>query len=432
MSENIPEKPGASAPDGQQKPSRPRRRSRRSSSRRWQQRRRKPTGTETAETAAGEAQAASAPLPAEPAQTVSPAPDSDSELPPAAPITAPETENEPKAAAAETAGPVTPSERAPVPAKPRQAPASARPQSARTSDRRDNRSQPSSRGRGLLPDWYEAETVPGGIKSLKFPGLDAGQVRSRLLTFIRETMEHAGQPKVVLGLSGGVDSAVVASLLVEALGRDRVCLVFFIEADKTGYERSRADLVARLLKCQLEIQDLRSSVKAFGAKPGTSSDRSGRDRLARARMAALYTLAEARQALVAGSVNKTKRWLGAATPHGDLAYDFNPIGDLYQTQIAELARTLRVPKPVLERARTIPFGYQVGSHQKPEAAWREVDYYLYQMLDVKLSLSHLQKIGVNPEKLRWLYQRVRSSTGHRQTAPSADLQATYVPRAGGL
>ncbi len=434
LSENKPESSGSPAPENQPGPKRPRRRSRRSSSRRRQRRRTQPGGGPTAAAPAKNGGDAVAPPPV----TAAPAPEEAT-----APGELPIKPADQPASGDRGEAPVVPQDNQEQPFPPasttiaasgeeRQASPTKTSAPIRQPGREHGRSPTAVRDPEVLPEWFEAESSPGGIKSLKFPGLDTGRVRARLVTFIREATEHAGRSKAVLGLSGGVDSAVVASLLVEALGRERVCLFFFIEADKTGHERSRADLTARLLRCSLEVQDLRPAVKTLVSRPGNPTGRNWKDRLARVRMAALYNLAEMRQAVIVGSVNKTKRWLGAATPHGDLAYDFNPIGDLYQTQVVELARALRVPKPVMERERSVPYGQQPASGQKSAATWREVDYYLYQMLDVKISLSHLQKIGVNQEKLRWLYQQVRNSAGHRQPAPTADLQSAYVPRSGGM
>lgn len=275
-----------------------------------------------------------------------------------------------------------------------------------------------------VPSWFEAAKPAGEIKTLKFPGLDSGQARQTLLQFIQEQVERAGVRNVILGLSGGLDSAVAANLLVESLGRERVHMIFCTEGERSNQDRGRAGLVARFLKCPLDIYDLRPVLQA--GVPGwvqlPPPERQAR--AARLRAAYFYHQAGRLGGLVAGSVNKTKCWVGQLGRHAELSCDFNLLGDLYQSQVLELARALNVPRVVLDYAA------HPGGGRPPIKAWKEIDYYLYQVIDARLSLAHLQRLGVHADKLRWVYHRIRESAGLRRTAPVADVQRAYVPRGG--
>ncbi|MEW6517717.1 MAG: NAD(+) synthase [candidate division FCPU426 bacterium] len=285
-------------------------------------------------------------------------------------------------------------------------------------------SEPRAESAGSIPAWFESSRLEGDIKTLKFPGLDSGQARASLIQFIQEQMERAGVRNVVLGLSGGLDSAVAANLLVEALGRERVHMVFYAEGERSNQDRGRAGLVARFLKSPLDIHDLRPVLHAGMPDWERLSSSERQPQVARLRAAYLYHQAQHRKALVAGSVNKTKCWVGGLGRHAELACDFNLLGDLYQSQVLELARALNVPRVVTDHAQ------QPGNGRTTVRAWKEIDYYLYQVLDVRVSLSHLQRLGVHEEKLRWVYHRIRESAGLRQPAPIPDNQRAYVPRGG--
>ncbi|MCK5242858.1 NAD(+) synthase [bacterium] len=284
---------------------------------------------------------------------------------------------------------------------------------------------------GALAEQFTG-SLSTGLKGLKFPGIDASRMKKHLVQAIREKMDEQGKSKVVLGISGGLDSAVTAGIIIEALGRDKVNLVHCIEADRSSLLRSRADAVAQALRCPLEMTDLRPILKVvFVAKPNVTPAARKR-RIARERMAALHDIAGAKDALVLGSLNKTKSILGFGTEHGDMAYVFNPLGDLYQSQVLDLARYLKIPRSILENVLRVYDPDGKLWDQDIERLWKELDYYLYQIVDVRISLAHLQKLGMQEEKLFWIYQRIRDSAFQRAQPPVIIAADVYIPRFGEL
>jgi NAD+ synthase len=277
-----------------------------------------------------------------------------------------------------------------------------------------------------------AGSLSTGMKGLKFPGIDPQHMKKHLIQSSKELLEAKGKTKVVVGISGGLDSAVVAGLMVEALGRDHVHLVHFIEVDHNAPIRTRADAVAHALRCPLEMIDLRSVLKGIFATKSNVLPLARKRRIARERMAALYDIADAKEAVVLGCLNKTKFILGYGIEHGDLAYVLNPLGDLYQSQVLEMARYLKVPRILLDNALRV-YGLDGKRwEQNVERLWKELDYYLYQIIDVRISLAHLQKLGMQEEKLFWIYQRVRDSAHQRIHPPVVPAALGYIPRAGEL
>lgn len=170
-----------------------------------------------------------------------------------------------------------------------------------------------------------------------------------LEAFLQDHVGDAGASGVVVGLSGGVDSALVAALAARALGPKKVATFFLrIEGPPKGdLEDARA--VAAMFKVPFEVRDL--TVPYFALVEATrAKDRAVRGNLkARLRMAALYAEANRRKALVLGTGNKSELLTGYFTKWGDGACDLLPIGDLYKGQVRELAAKLQVPKRVVEK-----------------------------------------------------------------------------------
>lgn len=269
--------------------------------------------------------------------------------------------------------------------------------------------------------------IPAGMRQMKSPGIDTKIARERIVSAIKEAVLLSGKKMIYMGISGGVDSAVAAALAMAALGRDKVRFVHFIEMEKSAPTRARADLISRGLKNHLEMHDLRPRLQ--GVVNGSNLAEK-KKKITRARTLALYELAEANQALVMGSMNKTKRLLGYGTRFGDLAYDLNPLEDVYFSQLIEMARVLNVPKVIREQSLVVEEAHR--PKQNVDAVWKEIDYYLYQMVDMRFALSHLKKLGMAEEKLLWLYQCMRTAMIAGNPAPEVSMSEATIPSAVGF
>ena len=170
-----------------------------------------------------------------------------------------------------------------------------------------------------------------------------------IAAFLADHVGDAGAPGVVIGMSGGVDSALVTALAAKALGPKRVWTFFLpIERVPAGDLRDARAVAARM-KVAFEVRDLTAPYEAMVAATKVK-DRKVRGNLkARVRMAALYAEANRRGALVLGTGNKSELLTGYFTKWGDGGCDLLPIGDLYKTQVRAMAATLRVPQRVIEK-----------------------------------------------------------------------------------
>ena len=175
-----------------------------------------------------------------------------------------------------------------------------------------------------------------------------------ILDFIRMKVNEAGASGICLGLSGGIDSALVATLGVKALGSERVHVLILPESATPDEDLRDAELLAQSLGVERLIYDITEDVETLAGKfPLSSVPELARANLkARMRMLLIYYVANSRNLLVAGTSNKTELLLGYFTKYGDGASDIAPIGDLYKTQVRTMASMLGVPESIVNKEPT--------------------------------------------------------------------------------
>ena len=171
--------------------------------------------------------------------------------------------------------------------------------------------------------------------------------RGRIVSFIREFT--AGSPNgVVLGVSGGVDSALVAYLAVEALGKDKVLGILMPSSTTPKSDIEDALEVCRLLGVNHDTHSIDSVFSAFTTLLKEKKDKVTEGNLkARIRMCILYWYANSTNKLVIGTDDKSENILGFFTKFGDGGVDFNPIGDLYKTEVREMSKMIGVPNSIV-------------------------------------------------------------------------------------
>lgn len=174
----------------------------------------------------------------------------------------------------------------------------------------------------------------------------------RIISFIRKTIYGAGMKNAIVGISGGIDSAVVAALCVNAVGFNHVYGIMLPYDKQHDIEDSIS--VVEKLKIKHETIDIFPQVQAFCGhggddEEGMSTLRYG-DIKARVRMIWLYDRAKRHNGLVIGTGNRSELLMGYFTLHGDGACDLEPIGHLYKTEVRELAKMLDIPQPIIDKA----------------------------------------------------------------------------------
>ena len=223
--------------------------------------------------------------------------------------------------------------------------------------------------------------------------IDCDDTTRILHGFIRREVERTGRRRVVIGLSGGLDSAVSAGLAVGALGRERVVCVMMPYSSSSPASLADARAVVGLLGCDSEVVEISSAVDALrDTSPEMDRVRLG-NVMARARMVVLFDRSELHAALVLGTSNKTELLLGYGTLFGDLASALNPIGDLYKTQVRQLAGHLGLPGPVLHKPPSADLWPDQTDEDELGFSYDEVDRLLALLVDARVSRAAAIEAG---------------------------------------
>jgi NAD+ synthase len=227
--------------------------------------------------------------------------------------------------------------------------------------------------------------------------LNAGMVRGLLVQFLRDETNNAGFRRGVLGLSGGVDSAVSAFLAAEALGKENTIAVMMPYRASNPKSLEDANAVVAKLGIRSEVIDISPMVDAY-CEAWKVTDRVRRGNvMARMRMVALYDVSARERGLVIGTSNKTEIMVGYGTLFGDTASAINPIGDLYKTQVWQLAGELGVPKQIIDKTPSADLWEGQSDEDELGVSYSRLDLLLYHLVDERRNDEELQKLGFERE-----------------------------------
>lgn len=219
-----------------------------------------------------------------------------------------------------------------------------------------------------------------------------------LAEFIRDGVATAGAAGVVVGLSGGVDSALAAALAARALGPERVHAFLLPYRTSSPDSAADAEAVARQLGIPHRTVDISSMVDAYfdAAEPEADAGRRG-NKMARERMSILFDQAKKLRALVLGTSNKTEILLGYSTVFGDNASSLNPLGDLYKTQVWQLAAHLGLPESVVGKRPSADLWPGQTDEGELGFAYATADEVLHLLWDRGLTAAEVVALGYAAE-----------------------------------
>lgn len=242
---------------------------------------------------------------------------------------------------------------------------------------------------------------------MKKLNLNATQAIDSLTNFIKSTVNNAGFSKVVLGVSGGVDSSLSAFLSVQALGAKNVLVLRMPYKTSSPESLEHANLVIEQLRVPSLTIDISEAVDEVLVNfPDASPVRRG-NVMARIRMINVYDQSAAFPGLVVGTGNKTESLLGYSTLHGDGAFDFNPLADLYKAQVRQLAAELGVPQPIIEKPPSADLWVGQTDEEELGFTYDEMDRLLYALVEEGLSARDCLKAGFSEEFVQTIVSRVK-------------------------
>ncbi|BEO99035.1 NAD+ synthase [Fusobacterium polymorphum] len=244
--------------------------------------------------------------------------------------------------------------------------------------------------------------------------LNLKEVHNELVEFLRESFKKAGFSKAVLGLSGGIDSALVAYLLRDALGKENVLAIMMPYKSSNPDSLNHAKLVIEDLGINSKTIEITDMIDAYFKNEKEATSLRMGNKMARERMSILFDYSSKENALVIGTSNKTEIYLGYSTQFGDSACALNPIGDLYKTNIWDLSRYLKIPNELIEKKPSADLWEGQTDEQEMGLTYKEADQVLYRMLEENKKVEEVLAEGFNKDLVDNILRRMNRSEYKRR------------------
>ena len=270
--------------------------------------------------------------------------------------------------------------------------------------------------------------VAGGDASRGMPAslnIDAALTAQWLVAFLKDEFARRGFEKAVVGLSGGVDSAVVAALAARALGAANVIAVRMPYRTSSADSLEHAQLVIDQLGIQSQTVDISAAVDGYLAANADADAARRGNVMARMRMIALFDLSAKFRALPVGTGNKSERLLGYFTWHADDSPPVNPIGDLFKTQVWALARHLGVPQAIIDKPASADLEQGQTDERDFGISYSKADVILNWLLH-GYSPTELASRGFDAGQIELVRKRLDGTHWKRRLPTVALLSATAI------
>lgn len=255
---------------------------------------------------------------------------------------------------------------------------------------------------------------------------DHENVVERITAFIEINVERAGREGAVIGLSGGVDSALAAILATRALGKEHVVGLLLPEKGVTRAEDIQDGVqVVKMLGIKhktIEISEILDSFASMLPDYDPSAKICSGNLKARIRMCALYYYANLLNLLVIGTGNKTEILLGYTTKYGDAAADILPLGALYKTQVLELAKHLGIPEHIIKKPPSAGLWKGQTDEEELGISYELADSILMKLIDEKKAPIDIKKeLGISEDVIELIVRRIEENKHKREMAPVPEM-----------
>jgi len=235
--------------------------------------------------------------------------------------------------------------------------------------------------------------------------------------FIKTYVENSGCKGIVLGLSGGIDSAVTALLCSGAIGKENTKCVFLPDGATPDLDIKHQELFVKKFDLLCEKKDITSLVQTMESKCVVKpNDYALANIKARVRMILLFEYANMTRSLVCGTSNKSEMLVGYFTKYGDGGVDIMPIADLYKTQVWELARYLKIPDELISKPPTAGLIAGQTAEKELQLSYTDLDKILAG-LEQKVDIGEIANIaGVNKSDVERI-KKMRIKSQHKRRMP---------------
>ncbi|MHB1354505.1 MAG: NAD+ synthase [Anaerolineae bacterium] len=248
--------------------------------------------------------------------------------------------------------------------------------------------------------------------------LDCVRETDRIVAFIRQTLSEALCSRLVVGISGGIDSALVAALGARAVGADNVLGVFLPYCTSNPSSKEHGMLVADWLGIPRDCFEITNMVQPLlAAFPDMSARRLG-NIMARCRMVVLFDQSIQFNGLVAGTGNRTETLLGYFTMHGDGAAALKPIAHLYKHQVRQLAQYLCIPQVIIDKAPSADLWQGQTDEGELGFTYHQADEVLYLLSECHWSAKQIAVSHMDLAVAHTIHKRMIDTTFKRQTSPT--------------
>lgn len=245
--------------------------------------------------------------------------------------------------------------------------------------------------------------------------------RQILVNFIRAEVTRVGYTRAVVGLSGGIDSALSCALAAEALGNENVLAVRMPYKSSSSDSLAHAELLIEQLHVPSKTIEITDMVEPLFAQDERITKLRKGNIMARERMIVLYDQSESFKGLVIGTSNKTEILLGYSTQFGDAASAMNPLGDLYKTQVRQLSRAMSIPAPIIDKPPSADLWQDQTDEGELGFTYAEVDKLLYLLVDQRFTAQECIDEGFDESFVNAVVARIRRNQFKRMLPPVAKL-----------
>lgn len=251
--------------------------------------------------------------------------------------------------------------------------------------------------------------------------LDLEKTRDILVNFLRDEVHKIGFKKVILGLSGGIDSALVAFLAAEAFGPENVYTVMMPYKTSSKESLEHAELVVKATGINTKKVEITPMADAYFAMNDEMSSLRRGNFMARTRMCVLFDNSAKEGALVLGTSNRTEILLGYSTQFGDSASAVNPIGDLYKAQVWALSEFLGVPKEIIDKKPSADLWEGQTDEQELGFSYQMADEVLYYLNDERMTLKEITELGYDENIVKTIMRKIKMAQYKRKLPVIANI-----------